>query len=173
MVVFGISQFHSDQVMPILAVITNEDFVVVTGLIEIYSFALFPLAVLYLGLAIRQAELRPRLVELSLICLLFSITPALVGFAFYFCIIHSGRHIRHIWSRVRTIAEPQLIIRQASIFTLASWIVGAAVLLCLDTGNVEESFLRVVFIGLAALTVPHMILVDGFLRRHDWKRSTL
>ena len=41
----------------------------------------------------------------------------------------------------------------------------AAVWWLADMTNPEPTVLRVIFIGLAALTVPHMILVDGFYRR--------
>ena len=50
--------------------------------------------------------------------------------------------------------------------TVASWAAGAAALWWFaDAGSVESVLLRVVFIGLAALTVPHMILIDGFYRQ--------
>ena len=42
-------------------------------------------------------------------------------------------------------------------------------LLWLDSGNISQDLLKVIFIGLAALTVPHMILVDGVFRRRDVK----
>ena len=55
---------------------------------------------------------------------------------------------------------------QTLAFTLASWLAGvAAVWWLADMTNPEPTVLRVIFIGLAALTVPHMILVDGFYRR--------
>ena len=41
----------------------------------------------------------------------------------------------------------------------------------LDSGNISQDLLQVIFIGLAALTVPHMILVDGLFRRCDVKDS--
>ena len=111
--------------------------------------------------------LRPRLVELALLCLLLSVVPPLVGFAIYFCVIHTGRHMRHIWDRVSSHTAPRHIISQAVWFTLASWGGGAIMLLWLDSGNISQDLLQVIFIGLAALTVPHMILVDGLFRRRD------
>ena len=42
-------------------------------------------------------------------------------------------------------------------------------LVWLDSGNISQDLLQVIFIGLAALTVPHMILVDGLFRRRDVK----
>jgi len=42
-------------------------------------------------------------------------------------------------------------------------------LLWLDSGNISQDLLQVIFIGLAALTVPHMMLVDGLFRRRDGK----
>jgi Brp/Blh family beta-carotene 15,15'-monooxygenase len=168
-VVFGISLFHLEQVTPIFAVLTDGDFAIALMMTQLFPLFILPVTTLYFGLAIRHATLRPRLIELALLCLLFSIAPPLVGFAVYFCVIHTGRHMRHIWQRVRTHATPRHLMGQAALFTLGSWAGAIMILVWLDSGNFSHDLLRVIFIGLAALTVPHMILVDGLFRRRDEK----
>ena len=163
--VFGISLFHLQQVIPLYAALTNGDVMLAVIMTEFFPLFIMPVAALYLIAAIRDAGLRHRLVELALLCLLFSVVPPLVGFAIYFCVIHTGRHMRHIWDRVSSHTAPRHIISQAVWFTLASWGGGAIMLLWLDSGNISQDLLQVIFIGLAALTVPHMILVDGLFRR--------
>ena len=167
--VFGISLFHLQEVTPLYAALTNGDITLAIMMTEIFPLFIMPVAVLYLFAAIRDVGLRPRLVELALLCLLFSVVPPLVGFAMYFCVIHTGRHMRHIWDRVSSHTAPRYILSQAVWFTLASWGGGAIMLLWLDSGNISQDLLQVVFIGLAAFTVPHMILVDGLFRRSDVK----
>ena len=167
--VFGISLFHLQQVTPIYAALTNGDIMLAVMMTEMFPIFIMPVAALYLIVAIRDAGLRPRLVELALLCLLLSVVPPLVGFAIYFCVIHTGRHMRHIWDRVSSHATPRHILSQAMLFTLASWGGGAMMLWWLDSGNISQDLLQVIFIGLAALTVPHMILVDGLFRRRDVK----
>jgi hypothetical protein len=34
-------------------------------------------------------------------------------------------------------------------------------------GFIDSTLLKTVFIGLAALTVPHMLLIDGIFRQSD------
>ena len=167
--VFGISLFHLQQVTPIYAALTNGDVMYAVMMTEIFPLLIMPVVALYLIAAIRDARLRPRLVELALLCLLLSVVPPLVGFAMYFCVIHTGRHMRHIWDRVSSHTPMRHILSQALWFTLASWAGGAIMLLWLDSGNINQDFLQVIFIGLAALTVPHMILVDGLFRKRDVK----
>ena len=167
--VFGISLFHLQQVTPLYAALTNGDVMPAVIITEFFPLFIMPVAALYLIAAIRDAELRPRLVELALLCLLLSVVPPLVGFAIYFCVIHTGRHMHHIWYRVSSNATPRHILSQAVWFTLASWGGGVIMLFWLDSGNISQDLLQVIFIGLAALTVPHVILVDGLFRRRDLK----
>ena len=169
--VFGISLFHLQQVTPLYAALTNGDVMLAVMLTEFFPLFIMPVSVVYLISAIRDAGLRPRLVELALLCLLLSVVPPLVGFAIYFCVIHTGRHMRNIWDRVSSNSTPRHILSQAVWFTLASWGGGAIMLIWLDSGNVSQDLLQVIFIGLAALTVPHMILVDGLFRQRDVKDS--
>ena len=169
--VFGISLFHLQQVTPLFAALTGGDVAVAVLMAELFPLTMIPVAGLYLICAIREAALRPRLVELALLCLLLSIVPPLVGFALYFCVIHTGRHMQHIWQHLRGRATPRHILGEAALFTVASWAGGVMIWLWLDSGNVSQDLLQVIFIGLAALTVPHMILVDGMLRRSDAKEA--
>lgn len=84
--------------------------------------------------------------------------PPLVGFTIYFCAMHSARHILRTTDRAG-VAWPQMAL-------LAS----APMLGAVGTGLVAWNFMeqapanavaiRVVFIGLAALTVPHMAIVE-------------
>ena len=167
--IFGISLFHLQQVTPLYAALTNGDVMLAVMMTEFFPLFIIPVVALYLISAIRDAGLRPRLVELAILCLLLSAVPPLVGFAIYFCVIHTGRHMRYIWDRVSLHATPRYILSQAVWFTLASWGGGAIMLFWLDSGNISQDLLQVIFIGLAALTVPHMILVDGLFRRRDVK----
>ena len=87
--VFGISLFHLQQVTPLYAALTNGDVLLAVMMTEFFPLFIMPIAVVYLISAIRDAGLRPRLVELALLCLLLSVVPPLVGFAIYFCLIHT------------------------------------------------------------------------------------
>ena len=97
--------------------------------------------------------------------------PPLVGFALYFCIIHTSRHMRRIWHILTATAAPKRLIMQAAGYTIASWLFGAVAFLWLNESTLEAELIQIIFIGLAALTVPHMILVDGFFRTERKDRS--
>ena len=93
-------------------------------------------------------------------------TPPLVGFAVYFCLVHSARHVAGIIGSLRREMSRVALVNQAAILTVASWAVGGLALWWFaDQADPEPMLMRVIFIGLAALTVPHMILVDGIYRR--------
>ena len=110
--------------------------------------------------------------ELILLGFTFAFTPPLVGFAFYFCFVHSARHLQTIVDILGATASKPAILIQALVFTLASWGAGAAAFWSLSgVGSVDAALLRVVFIGLAALTLPHIVLVDGLFRPGSQKNG--
>jgi beta-carotene 15,15'-dioxygenase len=96
--------------------------------------------------------------------------PPLVAFVVFFCGMHSSRHI----------------LRTMSFSGRSSWryITGAALLpmlgVLLGSGlawgflrntAIDARVIQVVFVGLAALTVPHMVLVER-VRLSGWVRKT-
>ena len=122
--------------------------------------------VVCLAQALWHRRWRSTALELCVLAILFALTPPLVGFAVYFCCVHSARHIASIMSSLRQHMSLAAVTVQAAIFSVGSWLAGAVAIWWLaDAGDPQPVVLRVVFIGLAALTVPHMILVDGIYRR--------
>ncbi len=128
-----------------------------------------PLLVLLLVLALVAARRTPHeALELGLVALLALTTPPLVFFIVYFCTLHSARHLREGFVEERE--QPR---RLTALVVVAYTVIplGAAALFLTataGTASLDDQLLRVVFIGLAALTVPHMALIalgDRALRR--------
>jgi len=131
----------------------------------------FVLAALgYAFLAIREKALRGRFLEFLGLGLALTVLPPLSGFALYFCFIHTPRHIRGVVKAVinhheKTSSGETSILPLTIVFTVITWAV-AGLILMFKPDNIafSDAVLRLIFIGLAALTVPHMMLVDGVFR---------
>jgi Brp/Blh family beta-carotene 15,15'-monooxygenase len=131
------------------------------------SILLVTAFVIYAWQAFWDLRWRYGFVELILLLLIFAFFPPLIGFSFYFCCVHSLRHLIVLWRSLQIVFYRNNFYFQAISYTIFSWVMGGvAFWWCTDQMSGEAALLRVVFIGLAALTVPHMVLVDGLFRRH-------
>lgn len=85
--------------------------------------------------------------------------PPLVAFSLYFCAMHSPRHILRTLEKLQA-AEARRAVRLALWPTLA--VLATAALVGLLAGDVplEALTMQLVFVGLAALTLPHMLLIE-------------
>ena len=121
----------------------------------------------------RRPDVRT-LAELLLVGAAMIALPPLLGFAFYFCAIHSVRHFisiaehRLMTSRKRVFARfPTRKILPATLGAIAiaggAWVM---IVLLEPSSNLLVEAVRVMFWALAALTLPHAIIV-----RLWWNRS--
>lgn len=122
------------------------------------------LAMLVVSILTSARARGPAALELAILWLTAATLPPLMYFAVYFCALHS---IRHFTATMRVVPNGRRALAGA---LLLSAIVTLIALLTLHLGlpdtlaDTSEQGIRVIFIGLAALTVPHMILVDRFRR---------
>lgn len=166
LVVAGISQMHRDEVDVIFGYLVDGTTLLVWQGLEIISIFVAVALLFCVVQGVINRRWRGGLAELVIMGAIFAFTPPLVGFAIYFCLVHTPRHVRSILSSVSSGVSRRLMVSQAVLFTVASWVAGGlAFWLLLGAETAEAALMRVVFIGLAALTVPHMILVDGLFRR--------
>ncbi|MEH6647994.1 Brp/Blh family beta-carotene 15,15'-dioxygenase [Sulfitobacter sp.] len=110
-----------------------------------------------------QPSLRTRAaVEQGIIWIAAACLAPLVYFIVYFCTLHSVRHFTDAISFIEHKRQAMRVAVVLSIVTISASFMGFAIMQKLGADDLEKSVLKIVFIGLAALTVPHMILVDRF-----------
>lgn len=98
---------------------------------------------------------------------LFAILPPLTAFAIYFVCFHAPFHTNALIAdphRATRVGDPRSAIRLAMPITALTILIGAA-LWPLYAGNMPEPLLALTIQGLAALTLPHMLL-DAWTSRH-------
>lgn len=105
---------------------------------------------------------RAPLVELGAIWMGAALLLPLLYFVVYFCLLHS---LRHLTGTLAVLPDRKTALRGAAaimVVSLCGAALGFVVLTGRAPGDVTGPILQVVFIGLAALTVPHMLLVERF-----------
>ena len=161
-VIGGISHFHRADANEIFHVLVGSS----TDLVWLFINSVIPMTLIFATLTMANKNAKERgsfLGEITGLALIFSILPPLVGFAIYFCLIHSLRHFASMRAMLSDTISKMQITRTTVLFSALCWAVGLIVL-AQQSSNIglEPALLQVIFIGLAALTVPHMILVDGY-----------
>ena len=103
--------------------------------------------------------------RIFLLILLIILLPPIVTFAIYFCFIHTFNHFCRIIPVLKRQMDNRKILYTFLVFTISSWLIGFIVYkYFIGFFDTEELIYRILFIGLAALTVPHMILIDFYFR---------
>ena len=90
--------------------------------------------------------------------------PPLVYFVIYFSALHSPAHFGRVIRLVPPPDRSSAIAYTVGFTALTLLIAGMAFIALTDEVTLQQSTLQIVFIGLAALTVPHMFLIDGICR---------
>ena len=169
LIVFAPMYFHFDETVSIfrLLLIENETFYKFLDLIEsnrvlLYCIILSTLANILLFT--KNFELKKFTIFLdyfSILIINYYFSP-LVAFTIYFCFLHS---IRHSISLMSELDENNLgngfkiFIKKALPLTFITAIFCVIGLYLLNnTYNFDSSILKIIFIGLASLTFPHILL---------------
>ncbi|WP_426112377.1 Brp/Blh family beta-carotene 15,15'-dioxygenase [Massilia sp. PWRC2] len=110
--------------------------------------------------------------EMAVTAALALMAPPLLGFAVFFCAMHSARHMVRTWQYVGADADAAARLgRVALLPMLATLGLGAAAAFYWRAQPLEAALMQWLFVGLAALTVPHMALVEP-VRWRDWVRPS-
>jgi Brp/Blh family beta-carotene 15,15'-monooxygenase len=125
----------------------------------------------YLGYAYFKPQYRKTLISLLILLGLVSMLAPLWSFALYFCLWHSRGHTLRLWHSLAQ-SERTRSIREAAIYTVSAWVSMGIIFYHLQ-GEATALLVQLTFIGLAALTLPHMLLVDYADRKNQQKGTLL
>ena len=100
--------------------------------------------------------------EVLSIVIIFKYLPLILAFTMYFCFMHSTKHIlslavelngSNVYAGIKSFAK------KAAPLTIITFAMSLIMLFYLSKEfSVDKSILKIIFIGLAALTLPHIIL---------------
>lgn len=153
--------FHTDDVALLFSYLSGDGG---QALAHSLSLPVWFLVVAMLVLAEWAAWRRQWLAGLELLGLLALayVAPPLVYFALYFCLLHSPRHLLGLLREAGPSQRPRLI-RMAITYTVATLLLLGALAWFWShqdaTAPLNALVTKLVFIGLAAVTVPHMLLI--------------
>ena len=153
------SLLHPDLVAGYFSVLTGEDS---SGIVRALQWLAIPALAGTIFSAARCIRTQPKVsAELGVLAVSALALPPLIFFLLYFCALHSPRHL---------IDTVQGMKRSTAAFTaigitLATLALGALFFVLSPSAELDQRLLQITFIGLAVLTVPHMILIEHYAAR--------
>ena len=157
-IIFISSINYSDDIILLFSMLSGSD---VAELIHYpIKFLSIPWLILLICVAIYQTatDINEAIIIIVL-GILSLLVPPLISFTIYFCFMHS---LRHIIQSVQITKKFNLKYHIKMIILPMSGVLISTLIcrLLLKNQSVDEKIIKIVFLGLAALTVPHMIIVE-------------
>ena len=177
LIIFAPMYFHFDETISIFKslLINNETFFESLNLLETNKILLYGIIVSTLSsilLFTKNFELKKFTIffdYFSILIINYYFSP-LVAFTLYFCFLHSVRHSISLISELdeNSIANGlKIFIKKALPLTiLTATFCFLSLYLLNNTYNFDGSILKIIFIGLASLTFPH-ILLEYLLEKNE------
>lgn len=107
--------------------------------------------------------------EFMCLGLLAYFASPLISFAIFFCAMHSARHIIRTAQYTKR-SKPLLLLGATLLPMIGVVILSALAWVLLKDRTLDGRVVQIIFVGLAALTVPHMALVEQ-VRVKGWIRG--
>ncbi len=172
LIVFGISIADRDAADLIFSWLIFGDTARLWYWFDLVVWLWWPCLALYVASGLVETRLYRRLGELAGLAVVVMTMPALTSFAIYFCLVHTPRHIMRVLNMLKDTISYRMVMSLTAIFTALSWLAGGIIFVFLRGAiDIAPASMMVVFIGLAALTVPHSLLIDGLFRPRFEKRN--
>jgi beta-carotene 15,15'-dioxygenase len=159
---------HSEEVGEIFAFLVNDNAAqTMVGLLHLLAWPWIAAILLF---ASDQLHNKP-ITSLEVLCVsLLAVTaPPLVAFTFYFCGMHSVRHIMRTF-RYSGKSSFYLLVASALGPMIAVTLMSFGAYTVFRDTPLDARLIQIIFVGLAALTVPHMALVEQ-VRFSGWTKG--
>ncbi len=96
------------------------------------------------------------------------LAPPLIAFTLFFCFMHSARHIVRSMDYFRKYSSRFILV--ATLLPMCiTLLLGLIFWNQLEDIQLDGQIIKIIFIGLAALTVPHVVVIEP-ARLLGWKR---
>jgi len=147
--------FHSLQVAEIFALLAGDGGYVLADVLRQGGWLLLP--ALLAIIVVQWRKNLPLALELTVLAAAVAVLPPLLFFLLYFCLLHNGRHL-YLCFHATPQQEKSRFFAVALLYTLLTLALVGLALPWLQNLNWQQLANQLVFIGLAALTLPHMLL---------------
>lgn len=150
--------FHTETVSTIFEQLSGVNGGALSHSLALPAWFLTTAMLVVVGGAILKQQWQCAL-ELVTLLILAYLTPPLVYFTLYFCLLHSPRHLAGLLIAAPTPEHPRLA-RMMVAYTAATVALLGILWWLWSALPANTLILKIIFIGLAAVTVPHMMLIN-------------
>ena len=156
--IFNTLGVKNNEFYNLLNILNNNHFLLPFVIISIISNLL---------ITQKLAELTGLFIDTICILMLYDSFSPLIAFTIYFCFLHSIRHSASLINELEI--NLSSFIKKAlplTIITASFFLIGLYALTDFQSVDVDSSIIAVIFIGLASLTFPH-ILLEYLLEKNE------
>lgn len=151
--------FHAEAVSTIFLALSGINGANLATILSLPPWLLIAAMSLIAATAAVKHQWQSCLEFLSLLGLSY-FTPPLIYFTLYFCLLHSPRHLLGLFIEA-PLKDHSRLLRMMIIYTLSSLVLIGGLWWFWSAMPSNTLILKLIFISLAAITVPHMLLISS------------